>query len=133
MADFVIRNTLIVDGTGNPGFHGSVAVEGGQIVEVGAVTPKIQYGNRKPRVFRLNRDFAIINRLGFNNLGMKKVKSNLKKNIGYGTLGLNVGANKYSADRISDFIKGVFAAFGQRSSNFFTASTLVLVGSTPRS
>ena len=38
MADFVIRNTLIVDGTGNPGFHGSVAVEGGQIVEVGAVT-----------------------------------------------------------------------------------------------
>ena len=39
MADFVIRNTLIVDGTGKPGFHGSVAVEGGQIVEVGPVLP----------------------------------------------------------------------------------------------
>ena len=77
---------------------------GVSLVEVGAVTPKIQYGNRKPRVFRLNSDFAIINRLGFNNLGMKKVKSNLKKNIGYGALGLNVGANKDSADRILDFI-----------------------------
>ena len=61
---------------------------GVSLVEVGAVTPKIQYGNRKPRVFRLNSDFAIINRLGFNNLGMKKVRSNLKRNIGYiGSLG----------------------------------------------
>ena len=77
---------------------------GVSLVEVGAVTPKIQYGNRKPRVFRLNSDFAIINRLGFNNLGMKKVKSNLKKNIGYGALGLNVGANKDSENKISDFI-----------------------------
>ena len=77
---------------------------GVSLVEVGAVTPKIQYGNRKPRVFRLNSDFAIINRLGFNNLGMRRVKKNLKKNIGYGALGLNVGANKYSEDKISDFI-----------------------------
>ena len=77
---------------------------GVSLVEVGAVTPKIQYGNRKPRVFRLNSDFAIINRLGFNNLGMRRVKNNLKKNIGYGALGLNVGANKDSTDKISDFI-----------------------------
>ena len=73
-------------------------------MRLGLLLPKIQYGNRKPRVFRLNSDFAIINRLGFNNLGMKKVKSNLKKNIGYGALGLNVGANKNSTDKISDFI-----------------------------
>ncbi len=78
---------------------------GVSLIEVGAVTPKIQYGNRKPRVFRLNSDFAIINRLGFNNLGMKKVRSNLKKNIGYGALGLNVGANKDSENKISDFIE----------------------------
>ena len=74
-------------------------------VEVGAVTPYTQYGNRKPRVFRLNSDFAIINRLGFNNLGMRKVRSNLKKNTDYGVLGINVGANKDSEDRISDFIE----------------------------
>ena len=74
-------------------------------VEVGAVTPYTQYGNRKPRVFRLNSDFAIINRLGFNNLGMRKVRSNLKKKTDYGVLGINVGANKDSEDRISDFIE----------------------------
>ena len=74
------------------------------LVEVGAVTPKPQYGNKKPRVFRLNNDFAIINRLGFNNLGMKKVRRNIKNNIGYGALGVNVGANKDSENKISDFI-----------------------------
>ena len=68
------------------------------------MTPKPQYGNKKPRVFRLNNDFAIINRLGFNNLGMKKIRKNIKKNIGYGALGINVGANKDSDHRISDFI-----------------------------
>ena len=77
---------------------------GVSLVEVGAVTPKTQYGNIKPRVFRLASDFAIINRLGFNNLGMKKIRNNLKRINGYGTVGINVGANKDSEDRISDFI-----------------------------
>ena len=49
-------------------------------VEVGTITPLKQYGNPKPRVFRLSEDKAIINSLGFNNKGIKKVKKKVKKN-----------------------------------------------------
>ena len=72
-------------------------------IEVGAVTPLAQIGNPKPRLFRLKEDSAIINRFGFNNDGMHKVSKRLSKRPSNGIVGLNLGANKNSADRISDF------------------------------
>ena len=74
-------------------------------VEVGTVTPKPQYGNPKPRVFRLEEDKALINRLGFNNHGSNKISFRLKKNKPKGFLGINIGPNKNSADRINDYLE----------------------------
>ena len=73
-------------------------------VEVGTVTPLKQYGNPKPRVFRLVEDEALINRLGFNNLGAKNVVSRIKRNNPIGLLGINIGPNKDSTDRMNDYI-----------------------------
>ena len=87
-------------------------------VEIGAVTPKSQYGNNKPRVFRLRYDKALINSLGFNNQGMKKIRKNLEKNLGYLPLGINVGANKSSKDKISDFIDVI--SYFSREVDYFT-------------
>ena len=72
-------------------------------IEVGAVTPLAQIGNPKPRLFRLKEDSAIINRFGFNNDGMHEVSKRLSRRPSNGIVGLNLGANKNSADRISDF------------------------------
>ena len=72
-------------------------------IEVGAVTPFAQIGNPKPRLFRLKEDSAIINRFGFNNDGMHEVSKRLSRRPSNGIVGLNLGANKNSADRISDF------------------------------
>ena len=72
-------------------------------IEVGAVTPFAQIGNPKPRLFRLKEDSAIINRFGFNNDGMHEVSKRLSRRPPNGIVGLNLGANKNSADRISDF------------------------------
>ena len=72
-------------------------------IEVGAVTPFSQTGNPKPRLFRLKEDNAVINRFGFNNDGMRKVSKRLLKRPANGIVGLNLGANKDSADRINDF------------------------------
>ena len=74
-------------------------------VEVGTVTPKRQFGNSKPRVFRLEKDKAMINRLGFNNDGIEIVSERLKKNIPDETLGVNIGPNKGTKEKISDFIE----------------------------
>ena len=74
-------------------------------IEVGTVTPKKQFGNPKPRVFRLENDKALINRLGFNNDGLEKVSNRLEKNSPSGFLGINIGPNKDSNDRIDDYIK----------------------------
>ena len=74
-------------------------------VEVGTVTPLEQYGNPKPRVFRLVEDEALINRLGFNNLGSKNIVDRIKRNNPTGLLGINIGPNKDSEDRTSDYIK----------------------------
>ncbi len=74
-------------------------------VEVGTVTPLEQYGNPKPRVFRLVEDEALINRLGFNNLGSKNIVDRIKRNNPTGLLGINIGPNKDSDDRINDYIK----------------------------
>ena len=75
-------------------------------VEVGTVTPKPQAGNARPRIFRLERDEAIINRLGFNNDGAQTVLRRLagRAHLG-GIVGVNVGANKDSADRTADYVK----------------------------
>ena len=72
-------------------------------IEIGAVTPLAQSGNPKPRLFRLKEDEAIINRFGFNNDGMLAVAKRLTKRPSNGIIGLNLGANKTSADRIADF------------------------------
>ena len=73
-------------------------------VEVGTVTPLKQYGNPKPRVFRLVEDQALINRLGFNNLGAKNVVDRIKSNSKIGLLGVNIGPNKDSKNRLKDYL-----------------------------
>jgi dihydroorotate dehydrogenase len=78
-------------------------------VECGTVTPRPQEGNPRPRLFRLPEDAAVINRMGFNNGGMAQAARNLKARRGGGLVGINIGANKDSADRISDYVLG-FAA-----------------------
>ncbi len=78
-------------------------------VEVGTVTPLAQPGNPRPRLFRLTEDEAIINRLGFNNEGQAAVRMRLLRQArlpGRGVLGVNIGANKNSPDRIADYGRG---------------------------
>ena len=76
-------------------------------VEVGTVTPLKQYGNEKPRVFRLVEDQALINRLGFNNQGSDTILSRIKSNKKLGVLGINIGPNKDSRDRLKDYLIGL--------------------------
>ena len=76
-------------------------------VEVGTITPLKQYGNSKPRVFRLIEDEALINRLGFNNHGAKTVLDRIKSNKKLGLLGINVGPNKDSDNRLNDYLIGL--------------------------
>ena len=75
--------------------------------EIGTVTPKRQIGNKQPRVFRLEEDLAIINRLGFNNDGMETVYTRLSKIKKKGIIGINIGANRDSKDKINDYVKGI--------------------------
>jgi dihydroorotate dehydrogenase len=75
-------------------------------VEVGTVTPMPQSGNPRPRVYRLNRDQAVINRLGFNSDGAVAVRSRLAARAeNGGIVGLNIGANRDSTDRIADYVR----------------------------
>jgi dihydroorotate dehydrogenase len=74
-------------------------------VEVGTVTPQPQPGNQEPRVFRLGKDEAIINRFGFNSLGKTEVLRRLAAHTGGGIVGVNIGANKNSADRVADYVQ----------------------------
>ncbi len=75
-------------------------------VEAGAATPRPQPGNRRPRVFRLAEDRAVINRLGFNNDGADTIAGRLAmRPRGRGVLGLNVGPNRGSADPAGDYAK----------------------------
>ena len=73
-------------------------------VEVGTVTPKKQYGNQKPRVFRLAKDQALINRLGFNNDGSDAIKKRIEHNAPDGLLGINIGPNKDTDNMYNDFL-----------------------------
>jgi len=73
-------------------------------VEVGTITPKPQFGNPKPRVFRLEEDEALINRLGFNNSGSEQISKRIKENNKKGFLGINIGPNKDSTNRVDDYL-----------------------------
>jgi len=94
------KNAQVPDAMGKFGFG---------FVECGTVTPRPQAGNPQPRLFRLTEDGAVINRMGFNNAGMDQAARNLKARRGHGLVGINIGANKDSTDRISDYVLG-FAA-----------------------
>ncbi len=74
-------------------------------IEVGAATPRPQPGNPRPRLFRLSEDHAVINRFGFNNAGMETIAARLAKRPTDAVVGLNLGANKDSADRAADFAR----------------------------
>jgi dihydroorotate dehydrogenase len=79
-------------------------------VEVGTLTPQPQGGNPKPRLFRLKEDRAVINRMGFNNGGQPAAYPRLLEYTHHhGVIGVNLGANKDSADRIADYVSGVRA------------------------
>jgi dihydroorotate dehydrogenase len=86
-------------------------------VEVGTLTPLAQDGNPQPRLFRLVRDHALVNRLGFNNRGFEAAHRRLALHRPRGILGVNIGPNKDSADRIADFVRGI-AAFADLASYF---------------
>jgi len=94
------KNAQVPDAMGKFGFG---------FVECGTVTPRPQAGNPQPRLFRLTEDGAVINRMGFNNGGIQEAARNLRARRGHGIVGINIGANKDSADRISDYVLG-FAA-----------------------
>ncbi len=75
-------------------------------VEIGSVTPKPQEGNPRPRLFRLEQDSGVINRMGFNNDGAEAVLRRLAARARFGGIvGVNVGANKDSVDRTADYVR----------------------------
>ncbi|HYJ29142.1 MAG TPA: quinone-dependent dihydroorotate dehydrogenase [Allosphingosinicella sp.] len=78
-------------------------------VEVGTLTPRPQAGNPRPRLFRLAQDRAVINRMGFNNEGLDAARTRLSRRRRGGLVGVNIGANKDSEDRIADYVAGVEA------------------------
>ena len=79
-------------------------------VEIGTVTPRPQPGNLPPRLFRLDRDRAVINRLGFNNDGVARVRERLAaRAAAAGIIGVNVGANKDAPDRAADYATAIAA------------------------
>ncbi len=89
------KNAVALDATLACGFG---------FVEVGAVTPRPQPGNPRPRLFRLPEDRAVINRFGFNNDGLAAVAARLRARRRTGVVGVNLGANKDSADRVADYV-----------------------------
>ena len=80
-------------------------------VEVGPDTPLKQFGNPKPRIFRLEEDLAMINRLGFNNDGIEIVKNRIQSKKRKGILGINIGPNKNTKDQKDDFCMGLRSFF----------------------
>jgi dihydroorotate dehydrogenase len=77
-------------------------------VEVGSLTPRPQSGNPRPRIFRLPADEGLINRLGFNNEGIEAARARLDARAGrLGVVGVNIGANRDSRDRIADYVTGI--------------------------
>ena len=93
----------------NAEVYNSIFKLGFGFVEVGTVTPLKQYGNPKPRIFRLAEDQALINRLGFNNLGAENISSRIHLNKPNGLIGVNLGPNKDTQDRLNDYLIGLRA------------------------
>lgn len=82
-------------------------------VEVGTVTPRPQPGNPRPRLFRLSKDEAVINRFGFNSSGHAAVRDRLaRRQTKGGIVAVNLGANKDSSDRAADYVEGIHAFGG---------------------
>jgi dihydroorotate dehydrogenase len=96
---------------------GALLGAGFGFVEVGTLTPRPQAGNPQPRLFRLARDQALVNRLGFNNVGFDAAHARLSRGRRPGIIGVNIGANKDSADRVGDYVAGV-KAFADLASYF---------------
>ena len=109
-----------------PGFDknaeapGAMLAAGFGFVECGTVTPQPQAGNPRPRLFRLTEDRAVINRMGFNNVGMHAFATNLARRPRRGVVGANIGANKDSADRIGDYVTGLKRLWGL--ADYFTVN-----------
>lgn len=98
---------------------------GAGFVEIGAVTPRPQAGNPKPRLFRLREDRAVINRMGFNNDGLEATAARLRArrdagDAALGVVGANLGANKDAEDRMADFVAGLRGLWGLV--DFFTVN-----------
>ena len=90
-------------------------------VECGAVTPRAQDGKPRPRIFRLEEDEAVINRMGFPNQGLSKFRGRLARRAGRGgVVGVNIGANLDSDDRVSDYVTCLEALQGL--AQFFTVN-----------
>ncbi len=105
-----IRSGWRQDSTKNGEAVDAILRLGFGFVEAGTVTPLPQPGNSRPRIFRLPRDSAIINRLGFNSLGHAFAHEQLAARRGRGGLvAVNLGANKESRDRVMDYVEGVKA------------------------
>lgn len=88
--------------------------------EIGTTTPLPQAGNSRPRVFRLVEEGAVINRLGFNNAGHAAALKRLSTRARRGIVGVNIGANKESPDRIGDYVVGLHAFYDVAS--YFTVN-----------
>ncbi len=88
--------------------------------EIGTVTPLPQPGSPKPRVFRLMRDRAVINRLGFNNGGHQAALERLRRRPRNGVVGVNIGANKEAVDRVADYARGLATFYDVAS--YFTVN-----------
>jgi len=88
--------------------HGAMLDQGFGFVEVGSVTPRPQPGNDKPRLFRLESDRAVINRMGFNSEGHAAARARLqRRDRARGIVGVNLGKNKSTADAAADYVEGV--------------------------
>lgn len=97
---------------------GGLARLGFGFVECGSVTPRPQPGNPRPRLFRLDDDQAIINRMGFNNAGLEAFADRLDRRPAGVIVGANLGANKDSEDRVADYVTGLRRLAGR--ADYFT-------------
>jgi dihydroorotate dehydrogenase len=108
-----------------PGFDKNAEVAGAMLaagfgfVECGTVTPRPQAGNPRPRLFRLTEDGAVINRMGFNNVGLERYAANIARPR-RGVVGANIGANKDAEDRIGDYVTGLKRLWGL--ADYFTVN-----------
>ena len=92
------KNATVIDATLAIGFG---------FTEVGTLTPRAQAGNPRPRIFRLPSEYAVINRMGFNNEGFAAAERRLRKRQPRGVVGINISANRDSSDRVADYVAGV--------------------------